>query len=268
MTKSGEKYHLEYLLLAAVLMSIILGFWKIYFAEDSQPQLHHHLHLATTLIWLFLLFFQLSLIRRKRYATHRKVGLIVLVIAPLLVGTAAMLSVHSAYEATIAGEPDELVVQNVMTTIELGLLIVLAFLLRKRRKLHASFLLSTTILFLGISLFFALISFVPQFKIEGPETFYRFQSAAMTGQAICLAVGLLFFVRDVRHGWPFFLASLFFLMNEAIRSVLNNYQMIDPLTSSVASMNQTLTFFVTFALMLLLLAPTGLAYWRRSKQPT
>ena len=115
-----------------------------------------------------------------------------LVAGPLLVATTAMLAVHSAHKGVVSGEGDFLIVRNVMATLELGLLIFLAFLLKNRRKLHGSLLLSTTILFMGIALFFAMISFVPQFRIEGPETFYRFQMAAITGQVICLAVGFCF----------------------------------------------------------------------------
>jgi hypothetical protein len=143
------------------------------------------------------------------------------------------------------------------------LLIFLAFLLKKRRKLHGSFLLSTAILFMGVALFFALISFVPQFRIEGPETFYRFQTAAMTGQAICFFVGLLFFIKDFRNGWPFLLAALSFPLNEVIRTSLTSFELIDPLTEFVGSMSRPLTFIIGFTLLLSLLAATALPSERR-----
>lgn len=260
----GAKQHVfEYALVAAVMLVSVLGFWDIYFGARADPRPHHHLHVVTSFIWLALLVLQLSLIGRSRYGMHRKVGLTVLFVAPLLVATTAMLSVHSAHKGLISGQGDFLIVQNVGVTLELALLILLAFMLRKRRKLHGSLLLSTTILFLGIALFFALISFVPQFKIEGPETFYRFQTAAITGQAICLAVGLVFLVKDFRNGWPFLLAGLFFLLNEVIRSLLNQYDLIDPLTEVVGSLSQSLTFLVSFAVFLSLLAATGLLGARR-----
>jgi hypothetical protein len=145
-----------------------------------------------------------------------------------------------------------------MGTLEAGLLIFLAFLLKNRRKLHGNLLLSTTILFMGIALFFIMIGFVPQFRIEGPEAFYRFQMAAITGQVICLAVGFLFFIRDRRNGWPFLVAGLSFFLNEAIRSLLMSLGLIDSLTKIVGSMSQPLTFIATFAIMLLVLAATAL----------
>ena len=158
-----------------------------------------------------------------------------------------------------------MIIQNSMTTILLGLLIFLAFLLKNRRKLHGALLLSTTLLFMGIALFFAMISFVPQFRIEGPETFYRFQTAAITGQVICLAVGFLFFMRDRRNGWPFLIPGLGFFLNEAIRSLLTSVGLIDPLTKFVGSMSQPLTFVATFVLMFSLLAATALPTVRQPR---
>lgn len=259
------RYKLEAGLIAAVMLISILGFWEIYFGADADAQPHHHLHIVTAFIWMGLLLTQLILIARRSYQTHRRFGLTVLVAAPLLVATTAMLSVHSAHRGMVSGEGDFLIVQNVMVTIELGLLIFLAFLLKNRRKLHGSLLLSTTLLFLGIALFFAMVSFVPQFRIEGPETFYRFQMAANTGQIICLAVGLLFFIRDRRNNWPFLLAGSCFFLNEAIRSVLTGLGLIDPLTALVGSMSQSFTFIASFVLLFALLAATTLPAVRRSK---
>ena len=258
-------YILEFGLIAAVMLIMVLGFWDIYFGADADAQPHHHLHIVTVFIWIGLLLTQLSLIARGDRALHRKVGLAVLVAGPLLVATTAMLSVHSADKGVTSGEGDFLIVQNVMVTLQMGLLIFLAFLLKNRRKLHASLLLSTTILFMGIALFFALISFVPQFRIEGPETFYRFQMAGITGQVICVAVGLLFFLRDRRNGWPFLVAAACFPLNDAIRAMLASAGLIGPLTEFVGSMSQPLTFVATFVMMFSLLAATALPTVRQPR---
>lgn len=249
---------MEFGLIFAVIAISVLGFWSIYFGADADAQPHHHLHIATAFTWLGLLLAQLFLIAKGDWRLHRKAGLAVLVAAPLLVATSAMLSVHSAHKGLVSGQGDFLIVQNVMVTIELALFIFLAFLFKNRRQLHGSMLTSTSILFMGIALFFALISFVPQFRIEGPETFYRFQTAAMTGQVICLAVGLLFFIRDWRNGWPYLLAGLCFLFNEVIRAWLTQSGLIDPLTQFVGTMSQPVTFIASFALLFSLLAATAL----------
>ena len=263
--KRAGRYYLEYALIAAAMLISALGFWDIYFGTDADAQPHHHLHVATAFLWMGLLLVQLNLIARGNYRQHRKLGLAVLVAGPLLVATTATLSVHSAHKGVVSGEGDFLIIQNVMGTLELALFILLAFLLKHRRKLHGALLLSTTILFMGVALFFALISFVPQFRIEGPETFYRFQTAAMTGQIIVLFVGLLFFLRDWRNGWPFLAAPFCFLLNGGIRSLLAGAGLIDPITGIVGSMSQPLTFIATFALMFTLLAATALPAARQPR---
>jgi hypothetical protein len=260
-----RQYSFEFGLIAAVVLIMILGFWNIYFGADADAYPHHHLHLATVFIWVGLLLTQLTLIAGGDRHRHRRVGLAVLATAPLLVGTTAMLSVRSAHKGLVSGEGDFLIVQNIMVTFDLGLLIFLAFLLKNRRKLHGSLLLSTTILFMGIALFFVMISFVPLFKIEGPETFYRFQMAGIAGQAICLVVGLVFFIRDRRNGWPFLLAASCFPLNDAIRALLTNAELIDPLTKFVGSMSQPLTFVATFVLMFVLLSATALPTIRQPR---
>ena len=258
-----NRYLAEYGLIAVVLLLSLTGFWDIYFGEDANPSPYHHLHVITNFIWMFLLLWQLRLAGSADFRLHRKVGLSVLAVAPLLVATTAMLSVHSAHKGLVSGRGDFLIVQNVGVTLELGLLILLAFILRKRRKLHGSFLMSTAILFMGIALFFTLLSFMPMFKIDGPETFYRFGTAAATGQAICLIVGFLFLIKDWRHGWPLLLAAAFFPLNEWIRSFLDGRNLITPLTEVVGSMSQSLTFVGTFAVVLASLAATGI----RSAKP-
>lgn len=256
--KNPRQYLFEYAFLAIVILLAITGFWDIYFGKEANPDPYQHMHLAINLTWLFLLLFQLSLVGKGSYQQHRKVGVAVLVMGPLLFASTALLSVHSANKGLVSGEGDFLIVQNVMCTLELGFFILLAFLLRKRRKLHGYLLLSTAVLFMGIALFFSLISFVPAFRIEGPETFYRFQTAAITGQAICLGVGLIFLIKDFRNAWPMMLAGLFFLLNEAIRSFLTKQDLIHPLTEFVGSMNQALTFVGSFIVMLAVLAATGI----------
>ncbi len=254
---------LEYLLIFIVILLTITGFWNIYFKVDSNPNLYHHLHVITNFIWLLLLLYQLSLIGNKKYLIHRKIGLSILFIGPLLFATIALMSVHSAYKGLTSGQGDFLIVQNVMVTIEMGFLIMLAFIFKKQRKLHGAFLLSTVILFMGIALFFTLISFVPQFKIEGPETFYRFETAGVTGRYVCLFTGLLFFLKDRRNGWPLLLAGSLHSLNELIKNLLTEHNQIQPLTETVGSLNQLMTFFGSFAVLLILLTLTGIANKRK-----
>lgn len=264
--KSVGHYRLEIGLVAAVMLISALGFWTIFFGADADAQPHHHLHLATVFIWMGLLLAQLNLIARRNYRMHRKVGLAVLVAGPLLVATTAALAVRSAHKGVVSGEGDFMIVQNTMTTLVLGLLIFLAFLLKKRRKLHGSLLLSTTIPFIGIALLFALTSFVPPFRTGSFDpAFDGFRIAGLAGQVTCLAVGFLFFIRDPRNGWPFLVAGFCFPFNDAIYSLLTSLGLIDPLTKIVGSLSQPITFVATFALLFTLLAATALPAVRQPR---
>ncbi|GGA06757.1 hypothetical protein GCM10010923_15840 [Blastomonas marina] len=205
-----------------------------------------------------LVLAQLIVIAKGDYALHRRVGLAVLLVGPVIVATVATLSVYSAKKGAASGEGDFLIVQNVMVTLELALLIVLAFLFKKRRILHGHLLLSTLILFGGIALFFALIGFVPQFRIEGPETFYRFGLAAMTGQLVCLSGGLALFLLKSRDRWPFLLVGASFFANEGIRLLLERFGLIDGLTATVGSLDLVMTFVAVLLLVGVLLTATVL----------
>lgn len=259
-----RQYRWEFVAFALTMALSVTGFWAIYFGARADPSPYHHLHIATVALWLGLLWYQLRLVDRRRPADHRRAGLAVLAVAPLLVASTTLLSVHSAHKGLVSGEGDFLIVQNVMTTIELAAIILAAFALRRRRRLHGALLASTSLLFFGIALFFTLISFVPRFEITGPETFDRFAKAAITGQVTCLAAGLLFLARDVRHGWPFLLAGGSFVLNEFIRSQLASRGLLAPLTQLVGSLDQRIAFVGSFALVLGLLLATGLLPSRRA----
>lgn len=248
----------ELILLVAVILLSIAGFWNIYFGVDAKPTGYHHLHVISIFVWLTLLLVQINLIGRRRYLLHRNLGLSIFVIGPLVVASVALLSVHSANKAVISGRGDVLIVANVMITLELAFTIFMAFILKNNRKLHGAFLMSSALIFMGIALVFTLINFVPQYRIEGPETFNRFTIAASTSRYACATIGLLFFFRDVRNGWPWLLISSFFFLNELINTLVSSTNNIEPLTIFVGSLNQPVTFIGSFVGLLILL----MSSWR------
>ncbi|WP_119718574.1 hypothetical protein [Cognatilysobacter tabacisoli] len=237
-----NRYVLEHALVVATLLVGVAGFWKLYVGPNAAPNGFHHLHVVANFAWLLLLLWQLRLVATRQFANHRKAGLCVLVAGPLLFASAALLSVHSAHKGVVSGEGDFLIVQNVMGTLQIGLMIGLAFVLRRRRALHGAFLLSTANSFMGVALFFTLISFVPALQLGGPDTFERLAIVGATGQGICLAIGLLFVIKDWRNGWPVLLAALYFPLNDGIRALLASRDLIDPLTEFVGALDPAATF--------------------------
>lgn len=248
-----KPYAAELLLVLLTMAVGVLGFWSIYAGPAADPQPHHHLHLATTFGWMGLLLAQISFLARGKWASHRRVGLAVLLAGPLLVASAALLTVHSARSAIATGQEDFLIVQNVLGTLCLGLIVFLAFALKKRRKVHGALLSSTLIVFLGPAFFFTLIAFAPPFRIEGPETFYRFQTAGWTGMAVILVIVLLMFFKDRRNNWAYLLVAASYLLGELGKAVLSRLELIDPLTRLVAAPSQVASFIATLVIMAALL---------------
>ncbi|HEY0648150.1 hypothetical protein [Phenylobacterium sp.] len=236
----------------------VLGFWDIYAGPRADPQPHHYLHVGTIFGWMGLLLAQISLLVRGEWASHRRLGLAVLFAGPLLAASAALLTVHSARSALASGEEDFLIVQNVLGTLWLALILFMAFALKKRRKLHGALLSSTLILFLGPALFFTLIAFAPPFRIEGPETFYRFETAVRTGLGIILLIVLLLFAKDRRNNWPYLFAAASYLLGEVSKAMLVRLDLIDSLTRAVATPSELAAFIIALAIMLALLVCTVL----------
>lgn len=260
-----KPYAAELLLILFTMVVGVLGFWTIYFGPRADPQPHHHLHVATTFGWMGLLVAQISLLARANRASHRRLGLAVLFAGPLLFASAALLTVHSARRALISGEEDVLLIQNVTGTLWLGLILYMAFAIKKRRKVHGSLLTSTLIVFLGPALFFSLIAFAPPFRIEGPETFYRFQTAGMTGLAIILLIALLLFAKDWRNNWPYLFAVAGYPISDGAKAMVAGLDLIDFVTRAVATPSEAAAFIVALAIMLALLVRTVLPTTPRKK---
>jgi uncharacterized membrane protein YozB (DUF420 family) len=241
-----KKHTLEFVFLLMVIGFSLVGFSSLWLGENSHRTPYHYLHIITSLAWLLLLLSQLVLIRQNDFRRHRAIGQSIFFAGPLLIASLMLLSVHSAAKEAATGQADDLLVQNVGTTLEIALLVLLAFVLRRNRDVHASFLMATALVFLGIALFFTFISYVPRFKIEGPETFSRFAEAGQTISLIILVIGLLFFLRKWRTGWPWIIASTFFTLNGVLQLYLDRTDLTKPLTQFVASIGSATAFGASF----------------------
>lgn len=243
-----QKHTLEFVFLLMVIGFSLVGFSSLWLGENSRRTPYHYLHIITILAWLLLLLSQLVLVRHNGFRRHRAIGQSIFIAGPLLVASLMFLSVHSAAKEAAAGQADDLLVQNVGTTLQIALLVFLAFVMRRNRDVHASFLMSTALVFLGIALFFTFISYVPGFKIEGPETFSRFANSAQTISMIILAIGLLFFLRKWRTGWPWVIAGAFFTLNGLVQLYLDRTDRTKPLTQLVASIGKAPAFGASFVI--------------------
>lgn len=252
MKTTAKNYINKTFLIIAILVSIT-GFWNIYFGPDSRPTFYQNLHVVTTFVWLGLLLTQLIYVESRKNSTHKKLGKSIFAIGPILIATLVLLSVHSASKSAARGEADMLVIQNMFPALEVAMLILLGFLFRKNRELHGHFLMSTSLLFFGIALFFTLISFIPEYKIEGPETFYRFETAGITATYISVVFGLLLFFIQRKSGWPWLLVCVLFFVNGYIGQLIEEADKMVSLTAFIGSINEYAAFLGTLLIILTVL---------------
>lgn len=257
------QYTLEIAFLLLVIAVSLVGFSSLVSGGTTALTGYHVLHVVTSLAWLLLLLGQLVLIRQGRFERHRAIGASILVVGSILIASLTLLTVHSAARNAAAGTVDDLVVQNVAFTLEVALLVVLAFALRRNRKVHGALLLSTALMFLVIAVFFTLISYIPGFRIEGPETFDRFAKAAQTGALVGSVLGLAFFLRGWRTGWPWLLVTVFFSLNGYAQAVVAQAGRTQTLTDLVGSIGEAPAFAIGLSACALLLW----AVWGRRQRP-
>ncbi|MDX2059508.1 MAG: hypothetical protein SFV24_16980 [Gemmatimonadales bacterium] len=205
-------------------------------------------------------------LRTRRADRHRAVGASILAVAPVLIASVSLLTAHSAAREAAAGTVDDLVVQNVTFTVELALLLFLAVRLRGKRAVHGSLLLCTALMFLVIALFFPLISYVPGFRIEGPETFDRFAKSGQLSALVGSGIGLVFFLRNVGTGWPWLLTAAFLLLNGYLQVAVDRAGRTLWLTLAVGAVGE----LPAAALALAGSAALSFAAWRHAPagQPT
>lgn len=239
-----QRHTPELVFVLLVLVTSVIGFSSLWRDAEAGITGYQALHIVASIAWLLLLLGQLLLVRERRFERHRAIGQSITVVGPVLIASASLLTVHSAARAIASGEPDALVVQNVTFTLELALLVVLAFVVRRNRAVHGALLLSTTLMFLVIALFFTLISYVPGYRIEGPETFGRFATSAQTSGFVGSVIGVLFFLRNVRTGWPWLLTALCFQLNGYLQMVLAEGGHTQSLTARVAAIGEGVGFGV------------------------
>lgn len=253
-----HKYTLEILFLVVVIAVSLVGFSSLALGESPKLNGYHVLHIITNLAWLLLLLSQLVCIRQHRFHRHRTIGRSIFFAGPVLVASLTLLTVHSAAKDAARGRADILVVQNVTVALEVALLVFLAFILRRNRSVHGALLMSTALMFMAIALFFTLISYGPGYRIEGPETFGHFAEAAQASALICIVIGLLFFLKNWRTGWPWLLTSAFFVLNGYLQFLVAQAGRTKSLTILVASIGRIPAFALGLTIFLALL----LVAWR------
>jgi hypothetical protein len=140
----------------------LIGFHKTYtvfFPSFKGFYWQHHFHGAMMMIWLVMLIVQPFLIKYGKYKTHRTLGKLGYVFAPLVLYSSFAL-VKMLYYRDIATMPENIVfakMQQVIPTLLFGLFFTLAMINRHKPNVHARYMIGTALLTISPGLSRALI---------------------------------------------------------------------------------------------------------------
>ncbi|WHU04284.1 hypothetical protein [Sphingomonas sp. NIBR02145] len=193
---------------------IAIAFWPGYWGQLSRAPFALHAHGITATAWLILLTMQSWAITARKFAWHRASGLATFIVLPLfaaagplaLQGMAVLWSTradpfHSAYGS-------RLVIADMIAGPSVVILVVYAFLHRRRVEAHASAMLATALLVLP-PIIGRLFPAVPGFPHGGWAGFAGFRLAFQLAEAITLIIALSLASRSraARFGFVFAAAA-------------------------------------------------------------
>ncbi len=148
-----------------VLICSLIGFHFTYtmrFPTFEGLSVAHHFHGATLMLWFLMLIVQPILIRKKKFALHRKVGKISYLLVPLILFSIFWVTKVS-YLRNIASQPQEEVIGglalDIPTIFIFGSFYFLAMLNRRNSAAHMRYMVGTSLLMIGPGLGRALIIF-------------------------------------------------------------------------------------------------------------
>lgn len=189
---------------------IAIAFWPGYWGQLSAAPFALHAHGITATTWLILLTVQSWTISLKKFAWHRVSGMATFVVLPLfaaagplaLQGMAILWSTkadpfHSAYGS-------RLVVADMIAGPSVVIMVVYAFLHRRRIEAHASAMLATALLVLP-PIIGRLLPAIPDFPQGGWAGFGGFRLSFQLAEAITLVIAVSLSSRslDARAGFGF-----------------------------------------------------------------
>ncbi|MEO7243767.1 MAG: hypothetical protein ABIX12_01260 [Rubrivivax sp.] len=204
----------------ALLVITVVGFWPTYFSQlPGGPHLTHHLHGITMLLWVLLLITQALLVRTHRIALHRRLGRVSLVLAPLVVLSGIVVTLHNIRSAPNPTHPFMLGLYAFgwFLSLSFGLLWGLAMVHRRDVQLHARYMITTALVLLFPGFYRALTLAGEALDLPVPG-FYD-------AQYLIGAAGLALIVWDLRRGRvraPFVVFTGLWALNLLLWKVLPN----------------------------------------------
>lgn len=179
----------------ALLVILTIGFWRSYFSVilgDIHPT--HHLHSVAMVGWVLLLIHQAWRIRGKQLASHRRVGQLAWIVAPLVVVTGSWVTLHNAAGFDDPTRPGALSIHWLgwASVIVFAIVFALAMKHRKNAQYHGRYMIATALVFLVPGLGRALAQYLPLIGLPRPSFFQVL--------FVPLAIGLILVVYEWRQG--------------------------------------------------------------------
>jgi hypothetical protein len=133
----------------------LIGFhntYTIFFPAFEKFHWQHHYHGAMMMCWLIMLMVQPFLIKYGKYKTHRTLGKLGYVLAPLVVYSLFVITKFQYYHWLGAATENvalAMVALSIPDIFSFGLLFALAMIHRHKPSVHARYMIGTALLILG-----------------------------------------------------------------------------------------------------------------------
>ncbi|MFC3195721.1 hypothetical protein ACFODZ_15810 [Marinicella sediminis] len=195
-----------------ILIITVVAFWPSYFGRLNDAPLAHHLHGATSTLWILLIAWQSWLIHNGRRAAHRKAGLLIFVMVPLMTAAFALVTWAGAQKA-VADHPFYVLFGQALLTADVWLMcstalqVYLAMRWRRLVHIHSALIIGTLIGLLPPILSRLFANYLPGMMIEGPDTLYRFEYAIQLSMLLSVLLGIGLAVLYRKSRWPWLMAA-------------------------------------------------------------
>ena len=232
-----------------LLLLTVAAFWPSYFGRLPDAPIAHHLHGITGTLWVLLIATQSWLIHTRKIQWHRRVGKVVFVLAPLMVGAFALVTWVGAVKST-SGHPfyemfgRALLTADTLLVFTTPLIIYLAFRYRKNVHLHSALMISTVMGLLPPILSRLFTNFVPGMMIKGPDTLVRFGGALQLAMLLTFVFAVVLYFRSRPHGWPWMLSAVITGLMYLLYATLGQTDIWAAFVQWMASMTPVVVFTV------------------------
>lgn len=220
----------------------VVAFWPRYFGVFTTADWRFHVHGLTATAWMLLMALQVRLAHTGKLATHRRLGMASLVIAPLfLVGAMLVIQTQGSDHGPIHQMfGPGLVGVDILGALLFAYLFASALATRRQPQLHARYMVGTLFLLIGPIGTRLLAGMVPGFTIRSLEDMPRFGPAlhVANGGFVVLLCAYLY-SRAPQYGRPFVIIGAVAVLQSVLLELLRDVPSWDETTLAMSQLPAT-----------------------------